>query len=324
MNFPGGYDGLAYSIVDMTQNGGLGAVVTKNVPLVTPTCEKVCATIAEGDNYWVVTHQWGTNAFYAYLLTNVGIMDTVISNLGMIVSGVSGRSAGEMKLSVQSFDFNYSTGVVSNPITLAISITDDYYGISFSPDGSKLYMSLWGSQIYQYHLLASDIPGSQTLIATTSGVASLQLAPDKKIYVATENNGYLGVINYPDSLGVNCIYADSGFFLAGKLSRYGLPNLPSAFAPDNIGIADDNLVAKDFKCMVYPNPFSNSTTIEIQDTQPTTYDFTLYDLLGREVFKSKIINQKLQIRKDNLPEGMYFYKVTGNNKILATGKIIIQ
>ena len=69
-----GSSGMRYSIVDMNLNGGLGDVTaTKNIPIVTPTSEKVTSiTHQNGDDFWIVTHLFNSNTFHSYLLTSSG------------------------------------------------------------------------------------------------------------------------------------------------------------------------------------------------------------------------------------------------------------
>ena len=76
----GGSNGLTYSIVDMTLNGGLGDVTgTKNVLLYTPSTEKVCAAkAANGVDVWLASHQDATDSFVLYLITPTGINPTPI------------------------------------------------------------------------------------------------------------------------------------------------------------------------------------------------------------------------------------------------------
>ena len=52
----------------------------------------------------------------------------------------------------------------------------------------------------------------------------------------------------------------------------------------------------------------------------------IYNLLGQEVKTIPGINQKeITINRDNLPAGMYFYKIIGNNnESIAVGKMVIQ
>lgn len=75
---------------------------------------------------------------------------------------------------------------------------------------------------------------------------------------------------------------------------------------------------------IFPNPFSTSATFFINESRNATCDFVLYDLLGREVKRTTINQTRTKIDRDNLPSGMYFYKISDGEKIIGTGKIIIQ
>ena len=69
------YDGLRYSVVDMTLAGGLGAVTNqKNILLIQPVVEKVTAVRhANNIDIWVITHGRDNNTFYSFLITSAGV-----------------------------------------------------------------------------------------------------------------------------------------------------------------------------------------------------------------------------------------------------------
>ncbi len=102
---------------------------------------------------------------------------------------------------------------------------------------------------------------------------------------------------------------------------------------------DEMLTLESFKTInpiiethIYPNPFSNSATFEINEsTAPKSLldckDKTLiiYNLLGKEVNSIKELNQpKTIIERANMPNGVYFYKLTVQGKPVAIGKFIIE
>lgn len=259
-----GSNGLKYSIVDMSLNGGLGDVTSKNVPILSPTCEKVTAVRhCNGVDYWILTHEWNSNAIYAYPLTASGLGVPVVTNIGMVVGGSTSNARGELKLSPDGtklaaaydwlggelYDFDNSTGIVSNVVTLATGV--QRYGVCFSPDNSKLYMTDgWqGAQIFQYDINAGNIPGSAVIVGSTAAVyiGSLQNGPDGKIYVATYGLTTLGRINNPNALGVSCNYVDAAFNLI-KTVRWGLPNFPAdvniapGLQPDSISMCQGSTV----------------------------------------------------------------------------------
>ncbi|HOW24928.1 MAG TPA: PKD domain-containing protein [Bacteroidales bacterium] len=182
--------GLRYSVVDISQNGGLGKVIEKNSFLTTPVTEKVTAMKHENnEDIWVITHKWrtfkitgGDTTFYpsdtilSYLVTEQGIdPNPVISKVGRKCGGswlntvgyLKGAPSGDrLAMAVfysdyyQLFDFSAATGEVSNPITF-----DGYkyaYGVEFSPNSRYLYLTAEDSanfkkmNIYQFDLFAGD------------------------------------------------------------------------------------------------------------------------------------------------------------------------
>ena len=251
-----GFDGLRYSIVDMSLNGGLGDIqaADKNVLLQTNVTEKLTAVRhCNNKDIWIVSHDWENNTFRSYLITEAGIQTPVLTNIGVIHTGGSNpyyNTVGCMKISpdgkrialairdmnlCQVFDFDTNTGILSNTISLSSPNYAVIYGVEFSSDNSKLYVtSATNRMIYQFNLLAGNetaINASSIVIGQTTSnyVFGLQRAPNGKIYAARTNGQwtgsyYLGVINQPNLLGTSCNYVDDGVYLGGQMSLLGLPN----------------------------------------------------------------------------------------------------
>ncbi|CAN5570189.1 hypothetical protein BH11BAC1_BH11BAC1_09570 [soil metagenome] len=244
----GSNTGFHYSIVDMSLQGGFGDVTTLNTWLMDSVVEgNTVVPHANGTDYWIVTHKFGTADYYSFLVNSSGIQPPAVSTTGNFIGAIDVYDAiGYIKPSpcgnkiayantggnfFDLSDFDNSTGVLSNTIQLPSSNTTTIgcYGLEFSPDGSRLYGGVNGTgEIFQFDLNAGStaaIIASQTLIGIGSGsnLGALQLGPDQKIYVGRYTFGYLGVINDPDILGVACNYVDSGLFLNGVNTCWGLP-----------------------------------------------------------------------------------------------------
>jgi len=250
-------NGIRYSIVDMSQQSGLGAVTaTKNVVLYTPATEKVLAVKhCNGRDYWLITHDWNSNTFKVYLIDINGLNTTpVLSSVGSTHTGGQlgyYNAAGQLTISpngdrlalaifdagiVEFLDFNNSTGQVSNPITL--TGYPQCWGIDFSPNGRFVYLTRWGGAsaavVTQFDLSGgtqSSIQASATVIGNTTSPdptyksGYLKLAPDGKIYIAKWQSDHLAVVNAPDQQGLGCGFVDNGLYLAGKISQCGLCNV---------------------------------------------------------------------------------------------------
>ena len=259
----GGASGLRYSVVDMALAGFLGDVVSgqKNILLTSPMCEKLTAVGHDnGIDTWVISQKWGTNNFYAYLVTPSGVnMTPVISTVGIVIQGDIDNAKGYLKVSpngekiakanaglknIEIFDFDNATGVVSNVFT-DYSLGGEPYGIEFSPNSHLLYVNTWkakpGQKLYQYNLEAGtpgEILDSRVQIASGTNGA-LQIAPDNKMYVATNMSSYISVVNVPNKQGSACLFESNKVYLAGKISRYGLPPFIQSFFSFNAGFYNE-------------------------------------------------------------------------------------
>jgi len=215
--------GLNYSIVDISQNGGLGEVVFSNIGLLSSCAEKVSAVVKDcsSGSIWVITLSGPNgnsanqlNTFHAFEVTANGVdNNSVTSNLGLSIVDARGYlkfSPDGTKLAcanVQSglylFDFDSQTGVVSNDQQLQIysSINNKPYGLEFSPNSEFLYVSASNdffssgsdnndplnhtSDLLQFSLNSGNVQGSQIVLDSRILYrGALQLGPDGKIYRA--------------------------------------------------------------------------------------------------------------------------------------------
>lgn len=255
---------LYYSIVNMTLNAGKGDVTVKNTLLMTGMTEKLTAVHhCNNHDIWVTAHKNGSNTFASYLVTNSGISAPVLSNVGTSHTDVH----GQMKFStdgnriacaigyqdvVEIFDFNKTSGSITNPFTL--SLGHHAYGVEFSPDNTKLYATYYDvgstSELAQYDLTAANIPLSKVPLwqETDPILYGLQLAPDNKIYVTKEITPFLSVINNPNTAGTGSNYADNAVNLDplgfGVMCMLGLPGfIQSYFNADYPAIPCNTLTA---------------------------------------------------------------------------------
>lgn len=292
--------GLQYSIVDISLDNGSGEVIEKNIPVFFPVAEKINATRHKnGKDFWIITHELYSNRFVVFLLTQDGLQpDPVFSSAGLTYSGNRSINMGALKISpdgkklvcgvfskftFELFDFNNETGEIYNPISIPTNESLNAYSCEFSPDLKKLYTSSFDSfvRLYQYDLSsgnAKDIINSAVLIADIDAInvlGTLQLAPDGRIYLASNKSYYLGVIEKPNESGLNCGYNPKGVFLNNKICRLGLPNI----------IYD------------YYNPELISISVSLPDTSAYVGD---------------MISLPLILKNNNLkkPRGVYSYSAT--------------
>ena len=76
--------------------------------------------------------------------------------------------------------------------------------------------------------------------------------------------------------------------------------------------------------LLFPNPFSEQTTLQ-SDRHLKNVTLTLYNYTGQIVKQlNSISGQTITLYRDKLPSGLYFVRVSEDNKIIATKKLIIQ
>ncbi len=263
--------GINYSKVSFKQNSS-GTVVVKNNHLASKNSQKITGTKhANGHDYWVITHGFGAEQggnFDAWLVGDTGIIEHRQSHIGYKHEGDDNNSAGYMKLSpngkklalvvpadgiIELLDFNTETGEVSQPVN-----SPDHYdypfGVEFSPDNEKLYISCSPignatNYLYQFDLLSANPLDNPTIIdqfdvssigLNDSLMGALQLGVDGKIYLSKFRRGllgkhYIGIVNNPDRAGLACNYneidniSNNGLSLGAAESLIGLPNFVSSF-----------------------------------------------------------------------------------------------
>ena len=247
-------NGFRYSVVDMTLDDGLGDITAeKNVLIHEKVAEKIAAIHhSNGIDIWVVTHDWGNNNYLAYKLTIDNLSLTpVVSSVGYYYTGNYNKANGQFKFTqngnylasttqyvhrLEILKFNQTTGELSDLIYFQDSdLLNKLWGIEFSPNGEFLYFSKRPPNIlYQLNIQEWDslsILNTAEVIESTSGLPSdydagtLQLGPNRKIYLTRYDKTYLSVINQPNKIGSNCGFEQMGVDLSGRLNKWGLPNL---------------------------------------------------------------------------------------------------
>ncbi len=263
--------GLSYSLINMFGDNGLGSVSQKNTELLAESTEKLTTSKhANGTGTWVITHKKESNEFLSYLVDGFGLDNTpIISAIGYIPSSNQGNEVGSIKVSsdgsklsithsienvVELFDFNTSTGVVSNTVVidnflgLDVATTPNSeavpYGIEFSPNNKYLYLSLVvpnrsGGGIIQYDITSGnsqEINDSAILldnsgISNNVAIGAIEQGPNGQIFVANyitsgQGHDYIGVIERPNLREDLANYDPEGFFLDQGRCIVGLTQAP--------------------------------------------------------------------------------------------------
>ncbi len=133
------------------------------------------------------------------------------------------------------------------------------------------------------------------------------------------NNGALGALNTGVVIDGRSLTTNGA--LTTTAVTVNAPAIPSGC--NFVGIS--SLDAVNQTISVYPNPFSTSATIVINDgVQFKRVEFKMYNVLGEMVFQSTIVNRQSMLDMSTLTSGIYFYKIISDNKTIQSGKMISQ
>lgn len=270
---------LFYSVVDITLNGGMGDVVAsqKKIKIGQDFVEGMYAAATCG-GYWLLLSSSIKNEIAAYRITAAGVDTTpVISQMPYpYISSVYGCmkvSPDKKKLLYASYtslpvngkveaiatlhNFDERTGKITNgKFLIPPAANATYYGVEFSSDGSKAYVTDLAKGLFQFDLSLPDstIPASKATVyqSPPGRVASLlQIGPDDNIYVSVDGENSVDRISNANAAFPGCIYTQAAITLApGTKALKSFPPQVNYTVPKTIGIGNDTTICFGFPMVI--------------------------------------------------------------------------
>jgi len=252
--------GYSYHTLDLKLDNGKGDIVPGNpIPIIQPNGGNVnwpaLTKSCNPEGYWLTTRAWYSNTFWSIHIGVNGIDPTpVISHVGQdtftSLRWVKFSPDGQHlvgasvypKKGIEIFDFDGSTGKLSNPqfLPLQTEPSNIPYAFEFSPSGRFVYLSTtgyvdpqtgssWIAPLFQFDL---ENPNSPPFLVKNlkRPVHELKRAPNGKIYGSL--GGYkfyysLDVIHNPNGKNETCQYQEDGLpivtFLGADFLPFTLP-----------------------------------------------------------------------------------------------------
>ena len=130
------------------------------------------------------------------------------------------------------------------------------------------------------------------------------------------NNGALGALN------TGVIINGRTLTTTGALTTTAITAaIPSACLATGLSSVE----AGNDAVTIYPDPFTTSVNIRINDySQFNKLELRIYNALGARVITRSVTEQLSTVETGDLPSGIYFYQVVGDNKVVQSGKLISQ
>ena len=281
-------DGLRYSLINIQHKINEGKVIKKDYKILEDTLDYgrlLSIKHANGRDWWIIRGRYNMKSFYKFIVIN----DTVIINdlqvigedqylpLGGVTTSPNGKNIvyfhqhvgplhglpGENGFFINTFNFDRSSGILSNPKTLKISQDTGYlFGAAFSPNGKYLYVSRI-NYIFQIDMTSDSLvldtvavfdgfnyisPGNFQIF---TWFGFIERAPDGRIYGNTGccTQQYLFYINKPNLKGKACDVRQHAIKITSHNNLPSFPNYrlgPIDGSPsDSLGI--DNIPVAEFR-----------------------------------------------------------------------------
>jgi hypothetical protein len=209
---------------------------------------------ANGRDWWIIVSGLNHNKYYTYLLDPNGLKLDHIEYFTTSYPSSNGQAffspQGDKYVVAQQeglkpanghisiFDFDRSTGTLSNLRYKTHVMQASFCGCSFSLDGSKLYFSNY-EDLFQLDMTIPDPFSTMKLVAKSdllpsvypdgfsapNGFVFMHLAPDGKIYGPGGNTFHTHIIEYPDEGGEACNIRQHA--LKTVSNGLGTPNFPN-------------------------------------------------------------------------------------------------
>jgi hypothetical protein len=304
-------------------------------------------TDTAGNAVWIKTY--GGNQY------EQGYSVAQTSDSGFIIAGTT-ASYGTGTTSIYLIRTNQTGDTIWTKTYGGVEFAEGYSLIK-TDDGGYLiaglsfdYGSILGNQVY---LVKTDANGDSIWTKTIGGVngenaLSVTKSNDGgyvitgKTYTSSSKNGVLMIKTnangdslwsktfggMEDDYGA-CIKAtnDGGYIIAGTTSSFGLlySNVYLIKTDGNGIVAGlEDYTNQSHNTTISPNPFSQSTQI----TLPQTYhniSLAVYDIQGKLLAQQQYKDCSLiQLNRNQLSNGLYFLKLTLDDKEVETGKIVIR
>ncbi len=335
---------LYCSVIDMTLNNGLGAVIEKNKIIIQDTLARSMIQAerhANGKDWWVVMPKSHSNCYWTFLITESGI-DTVFKQCigqiwgdrdpqGQAVFSPNSKNYARLNFfyGLSIFDFDNNTGLFFNPKYAGFEQDTFYFsGSAFSPNSRFIYASCY-TKVWQFDTWASDISSSRILIGelntppnitVTTTFNQARLAPDGKIYIAgTNSHNHLHIINRPNCYGPECDLQQYALELAAR-NKYTMPNMPH-YKHWNESDTCETVRTKtplhdyDHAVHLYPNP--TNTRINVSWSGGNPQFMSVFSSVGENLIEVTPSEPNLVLDVSTLPNGVYFVKIQFDNQTIT-------
>jgi hypothetical protein len=253
---------------------------------------------------------------------------TIISADGLakyVGAGVSSLDPINRRFFFMSADSFYNVNLSNGSLIYKnkISVSGTYFIalLEFNSQDTILYaISQKSSNSMDYLSTVDPMTGNVTIISAGglakyvgAGVSSLDPI-NKRFFFMSADSFYNVDLSNGDLINKNKISVSGSYFIA-------LIEYDKACISASSGI--ENWNESTFAFDILPNPFSSSVTFKISCILESA-TLIIYNSLGQVVRKREgVSGNNIELNRDNLPNGIYFVRLSQENEITITEKLIV-
>lgn len=338
------YGPVYYSLVDMSQDGGKGVIVSKNNILADGLLEPYdIVRHGNGRDWWILVPEYETNHYRTFLLSPEGIEEQSYQEVGSVLackrigstafSPNGNRYVRYQNCRAEVFDFDRCSGQLSHYRT--IDPPEHLWGgggVAFSPNGGSLFFTsqfiFWQTDLS--HVPA--VPDTALMLDYDWGTVPhlMQYGANGRIYLNEINRAnYFSAVRNPGAMpgqDVGFKFADVLLPVASVRTLPHFPNYRLYDLPDSpcdtlgISVSAESPSSKSFdEIRINPNPAQDIAQIQFPDSPLESIH--VFDAAGRLVQEINIQKGSTHVTLDlsTYVPGIYFLRIR-----TATGEVVTR
>lgn len=288
--------------------------------------------------------RYGSNGFSDFKKQKIGDLLTGVDQSNFSPNGKKYAIYNWVETYISLFDFDRTSGTLSNYRKFNLPDTIRPGGCAFSPNSRFLYVTTT-DKIWQFDTEAANINESRVLVAVYDGFTDptyfnnktyfwqIQQGPDCKLYINSLRFGrHLGCINRPNEKGLACDVQQHSIYIRTSILKT-LPYFPNYRLGTPYENECDTITTTSWlapyleseSLSVIPNPTSGQ--IELKFARPQTdAEYTIFSITGEIVQRGKLLGSVESVTvllDDSIPGGIYHIVVKENQNMIGAAKFVV-
>ncbi|MCD4697507.1 MAG: T9SS type A sorting domain-containing protein [Bacteroidales bacterium] len=301
------------------------------------------------DNYPITLEEGDGNIIFAKLAPD-GVVQWVTSKAGSTISDWDCWPTG-IKTDAQGYSYikgwHGDSTYFDNFMLRSPYCYYSYFIAKFDPNGNTIWANSIHEHNYGFDYSQMDIDAQGNVYTGAQARDTLHFGDDFEyvnagicdLFIAKYlTTGELDWVKIMESTtGYNWLSSvaicDTNIFIGGYFNDYITFDDEAKYSNNRhgfIAMSSKNYLGfrevynrSDMLLNIYPNPFSNKTTIKFSNPNHSNYKLSVFSISGNKVFEmDNIQSDKIEFKKGNLTKGVYLIELKGEK--VFWGKMVVK